>query len=574
MKKTLKTSLLLLAALPLTAIYAQNQKDSTLNRTVVVENEYNPHLSGASKINVLPKVDEPSVEKKGVTYATDLRPVTAWTYDNMSPISREWAANPAKRGYLRAGYGMLNNVDVKAGYIADFGKRDRLKVNLSLDGWNGTIDNRYLKDWNSRFYRTDIGLDYSHDFSKVRLDVGGSFGSQVFNYMLNEGYSPVNKAFDGVASDKQHFTLGDFHIGFSSNDPSRSVQYRALATAKVFDIKYPLGTWEDRREDGGKELHFQGIGEVWKQMGDNSRIGAQVDWNTLAYSGKIIQDTYTLFGLNPYYSLANENVRLRIGAHLDFNANPSVLDEGDKEESSFHIAPDVKLEYVFAKDYVFYLQATGGKQINDLRRLNTLSPYWDMSTPLALTYVPLDVSIGLKASPADGVWFNLFGGYRICEEDLSAALSYRDGACYTSFAQGKTKTTYAGAELKYEYKDIFNISLNGTYYNWKTDYQPEWAFLLSKPELELNFLAEYKVLEPLKVNVGYEFAKRPSADVDGGMNRNLENINNLSVGASYTLLKDFSVYARINNLLNSEYYLASGYPAQPLSVLAGVAVQF
>ncbi len=565
MKKILKTSLLLLAALPLTATYAQNQKDSTLNRTVVVENEYNPHLSGASKINVLPKVDEPAVAKKDVTYATDLRPVSAWTYDNMSPINREWTADPAKRGYLRAGYGTLGNVDVKAGYVADISKKDRLKVNLSLDGWNGTLDNRYVEDWNSRFYRTDIGLDYSHDFSKVRLDVGGSFGSQVFNYMTTPEWE---------GTDKQHYTLGDFHIGFSSNDPSRSVQYRTQAAMKVFDIKYPLSTWEDRRDDGGKELLFQGIGEVWKRISDNSRFGAQVDWNTLVYSGKIILDTYTLFGLNPYYSLANEKVRLRIGAHLDFNADPSVLDGGDKEESSFHIAPDVKLEYVFAKDYVFYLQAIGGKQINDLRRLNALSPYWDMSAPLALTYVPLDASIGLKASPADGVWFNLFGGYRICEADLSAALSRQNGVYYTSFVQDKTKTAYFGAELKYEYKDVFKASLNGTYYNWKTDYQPEWAFLLSKPELELNFFAEYKVFDPLRVNVGYEFAKRPSAEVDGGMNRNLENINNLSVGATYNLLKDVSLYARINNLLNSEYYLASGYPAQQLSVLAGVAVQF
>ena len=41
--------------LPLSAVYAQ--QDSTLNRTVVVENEYNPTVMDASKINVLPRVD-------------------------------------------------------------------------------------------------------------------------------------------------------------------------------------------------------------------------------------------------------------------------------------------------------------------------------------------------------------------------------------------------------------------------------------------------------------------------------------------------------------------------------------
>ena len=43
---------IILAFLPLSVAYAQ--QDSTLNRTVVVENEYNPNIMDASKINVLP----------------------------------------------------------------------------------------------------------------------------------------------------------------------------------------------------------------------------------------------------------------------------------------------------------------------------------------------------------------------------------------------------------------------------------------------------------------------------------------------------------------------------------------
>ena len=36
--------------------YAQEQADTTLNRTVVVENQYNPEVMDAFKINVLPEV--------------------------------------------------------------------------------------------------------------------------------------------------------------------------------------------------------------------------------------------------------------------------------------------------------------------------------------------------------------------------------------------------------------------------------------------------------------------------------------------------------------------------------------
>ena len=51
-------------ALPV-SIQAQTQpKDTTVNRTVIVEQQYNPDIMDAAKVNVLPKVEEPSVSKK------------------------------------------------------------------------------------------------------------------------------------------------------------------------------------------------------------------------------------------------------------------------------------------------------------------------------------------------------------------------------------------------------------------------------------------------------------------------------------------------------------------------------
>lgn len=46
-------------------VQAQTQaKDTTLSRTVVVEQEYNPDIIDASKVNVLPKVMPPTVSKR------------------------------------------------------------------------------------------------------------------------------------------------------------------------------------------------------------------------------------------------------------------------------------------------------------------------------------------------------------------------------------------------------------------------------------------------------------------------------------------------------------------------------
>lgn len=51
-------------ALPVSILAQTQPKDTTVNRTVVVEQQYNPDIMDASKVNVLPKVEEPTVSKK------------------------------------------------------------------------------------------------------------------------------------------------------------------------------------------------------------------------------------------------------------------------------------------------------------------------------------------------------------------------------------------------------------------------------------------------------------------------------------------------------------------------------
>jgi len=558
----------MLAFLPLSVAYAQ--QDSTLNRTVVVENEYNPNIMDASKINVLPKVEEPAVVKKGIEYATALRPVSAWNYESMSPITREWAMNKAKRGYLRAGYGNYGNVDLKAGYLWDITKNDRLQVGLSLDGMNGTLKDWQDENWKSRFYSTELRLGYSHDFSKVTLDLGGGFGSQVFNYMPVPDGSDLLTSSGGTASmgtDKQHHTLGDFHIGLSSRDESLPLQFKVQTGLQYFGIKYPLNYSTDA--DTGKEKIVHTVGDVWGKLNGEQRVDIRFQMDNLFYSSDSLMNNYTSLCLNPYYALEDDDWRLHIGAHVDWQSG---------EDSGIDVAPDVKAEYLFSDSYVLYLHALGGRELNDYRHLNAFSPYWSLDGKVASTYVPLNATLGLKASPVNGLWLNVFGGYRISKDELSCSLYANEGLSYTGFLQEKAKTAYGGAELKYGYKDMFDASLKGTFYSWKTDDGDDNLYLATKPKLELSFFAEAKIFEGLKINAGYDYVQRKEYTVRAGSdvlyNAGLGNISNLSVGARYTFLKDLSVFGRVNNLLNKKYYYESGYPAEKLNVLAGLSLDF
>ena len=82
-------------------LQAQNTqpKDTTMNRTVVVEQEYNPDILDASKVNVLPKVEEPTVSKKEVEYATTFFPATSIPADLMRPYVGTEVQPGSKPGY-------------------------------------------------------------------------------------------------------------------------------------------------------------------------------------------------------------------------------------------------------------------------------------------------------------------------------------------------------------------------------------------------------------------------------------------------------------------------------------------
>lgn len=529
-------------------VNAQVQPDSTLNRTVVVENQYNPTVMDASKINVLPKVEEPSVPKANIDYATSLRPVATWNYQAMEPMTREWESDAAYRGYLRAGYGNNGNVDARLGYLWDISKKDRLNVAASIDGWNGDVSWKEA-NWSSRFYRSQIGLDYLHAFKKVDFRIGGNYGAQVFNY-LGESAEFGNR---------QNQTLANAYIGFNSSDKEQVMQYQAEAGLNYFKEKYPVM----HHNDANKETNFYLMADVWKQSKNESRLGLKVRFDNYSYASDMTED-WTSLDFNPYYSIQNDVWKVRLGAHVD-------LVGGEDEE--LYISPDVKVDYCFADSYVLFAKAEGGRQISSFYEMAKIAPYFYESY-LRPTYLALDAALGLKGSPANGWWFMVSGGYQVRNDDACWSLGEGYPYLHSRNLYGDTNVFYGTAELKYDYKDLFDLSMKATYYSWdwkNTNWIGEGnisdAALALKPELEVNVEAGAKVMEGLRVHAGYEYTKRCNEEAG-------DPVNNLYLGADYTLLKNLGVFAKVNNLLNQEYLRPDAFPAQGLNFMAGLSLQF
>ncbi len=546
---------IVLAAVQTVSAQKPVTEDSLLNRTVVVENQYNPEVTDAFKINVLPAVEEPKVVKQEINYAVSSHTLREYEQEPMNAMPRPLRQEKASRGYVRAAYGNMNNTDLKGSYLWDISGKDRLNVMVSMYGRNGTLSCLEEPDeWKSRFYRTDASLDFRHDFSNMALSFGGAFASQVFNYMP----SSENASDNITDTDRQHYTMGEGYVKIASNNSWLPVNFSIQTGFRTFKRKY--GNYY---LNAGAENIVHTSGHLEGTFNRIHHIGIGMQMDNVIHDSSLGQKDLTLLKANPYYMFRNGKISLRTGVHADLQT---------ANGSGMKWAPDISLNCTFSSSYTLFLDMTGGTELNDFRRLNDISPYWMQSGQLHTSYTPLDVRFGLKASPSTGFSFKVDGGYRITEDEVFVIPeTYGKGSLvYASLMQGKASMAYGSISVDYICLDRIDFNLSGQYYEWNMTDDDTDEMLMLKPHFTVNFSERTKVAENLHVVLDYQYEKRKYIEGFG----TADPVNNLCVGAEYMLFDRMKVFARLNNILDKNYLQESGYPIQGLYFMAGLSCRF
>lgn len=556
-KGLLGGAMMMLTMLSGTPLKAQSHtKDTTVNRTVVVEQQYNPTIMDAQKVNVLPQMREFSSTPNQVEYDRNAAPATVLPGSAMAAIVGEEKQQYAKQGYLRLGYGNAGHLDVEGNYLFDLSTKDKLNLSIGAQGLDGkvySIQSPYSfeptnKKWDSRFYRTGAALDYVHQFNTVDLNVGGNFGLSNFNFAPN------------AYMDHQRFTSGDVRLGVKSTDRSLPMLFD-LETGlylynRAHNYYFPSGN-----DDSFNETSVRTKGNLTGDISDDQLVGVAFEMNNLFYNNKDF-DNYTTLLLNAYYELSEEDAwKLHLGMNADM-----AFGYGKK----LRVSPDIKAEYTFSDSYVLYAYATGGRVLNDFRRMEQLNRYGEMFAQNDDSYEQLNAAIGFKMSPAAGLWFNIYGGYQIMKDDLFADVSILLGGTSkysVYFDQRETKNAFGALQINYTYKDLFSFMTKGQYYNWKSDYENPLRF---KPKYRFELQTNVHPMPELSVYLGYEFVRRYTMET----NNREPNLSNLSAGATYNLFKGVSIYTRFSNLLNrkARYYFDSPVPG--INFLGGMIFSF
>ncbi|ADV42947.1 TonB-dependent receptor [Bacteroides helcogenes] len=536
-----------LTAFPLEGQAQKQVKDSTVNRTVVVEQEYNPDIMDASKVNVLPDVEPPAISKKEVEYDVTLMPAREIPAITMQAYTGKETQQKALPGYVRLGYGNYGNLDARANYLFTLPNRDRLNLTFHMNGMDGKLNLPENKeDWISYYYHTYAGMDYVHSFKKSELNVAGKFGLSNFNFL------------PGSINDRQKFTSGNIHFGIKSTDKDMPLRFCAETNLLFYERLHDIIL------SNSKEGIVRTKVDVAGSISEEQSVGVAFDMDNFFYNSNGF-DNHTMLNLNPYYLFLNDDWKVRLGAHVDLAFGLG---------KQLRISPDVTAQYTFSDSYILYAQAKGGKIQNDFRRLEAISLYGEIAEQPDATYEQLNAAIGFKASPVNGLWFNLYGGWQDLKNDLLQAQAptahIADGPYINALLlhSANTRNIYAGAEVRYSYKGIVSFMMSGLYRDWSIN-DTQKSMLYLQPAFEGNLRIDLRPASSVQISLGYQNVSREKTEGEKAT-----PVSNLYLNGNYEIFNGISVYARLSNLLNKKYQLHWGYPSEGINFTGGVSFLF
>ncbi len=566
-------------AIALAAALASTAQD--LSKEITIEKEIVPEQRAATRLNVSPAVSAPAVKTVRPDYSDWADPtLVAVSASRLEPAAYADSLylSPFK-GYALLGYFPAFNLGASAGYRFIDSKETLLKGWLQYDGksYKGEVlsgDKLKFRD-----HTLSLGADLRQRFGTSLLDVGLRYSlTNLNNPTVSEGYSQnihqaaIDASWSGKAGALAfNIGLGYGHFGF----------------AKDARLSYPMETLGEDPLKPLKENSFKISLGAAADLTESSSVGLDIDADILNYNATAslsfddAAESYALsrgegitrgvISLKPHYLFSVNQAYAKIGARIDITFHSG---------KALHIAPDVKLGWIPSGFFSASLEFGGGEHVNTLGSLFDYTHYLSAIYDLGVSHIPYTVDLKLTAGPWNGASIELYGGYARANDWLMPANLSGEWQHEQMFNALDIKGWHAGAAIEYRYKQI--ASLRASFETAPQGYQKGYYLWRDRAKYVIEASLALTPIENLKIDVDYQYrAKRKSYSlqlasdgIEQYQSEELGAMNNLSVGAAYSLSDPWSVFARVENLLNKKCFLLYDIPAQGITGLVGVAYKF
>jgi len=539
-----------------------------MDNVVDVETTYQPTVQDAKKIDVLPQAETTTIKHYDVEYSLSPMPTNQYVFQPAGATVSDVATEGAPKGFFTLAGGNNSNLLARGAYGWDFTPKTSLNFDLGTRGHIADVD-----IWHQRFYSTKGMVKLEHRLtnqSSVILRADGE--SQVYNYQHQQGSGDF---------DKQHNWIGGIDLSLTPYTTG-ILSVGGHARYNMFSRRCLLTntTWLKDDDKFNQTEHKWDLGLTTDlRVGETIKVGVDLNYQNVGWSDSGYMSVYA-FDVIPHFTIDSEKTYLRLGARLTFEEGTELEYEFSDyhAKSKFKVAPDVYAAFHVSDNVDIFGQATGGVVMNDFRQFQSMTPYWLLPySQLPSAYNNVSALLGFKWKIQEGLFTKIYAGFD--DTKNRAELMLPVGKLYQNqlmVADGSL--IHVNAEVAYNYKDMVSVKAKGRFNGWGID-ENNGYFLdnaVWRPTVEASAEAIYQPVNGLRIGVDYQFATYSD---DSALPYKRPSMSNLGASVSYrlplsNLRNNISIYAKVDNILGSDYDIYYGQKAPGTSVLAGFALDF
>jgi hypothetical protein len=553
----------------------------------------------------LPEIKEPEAPKSIVEFSNFTIPYIVSPYlRTIQPNAYFASLETSKhRGYLNLSAGVPLNIDGDWGYQLLNTNKDYLSIYADHRSTRHKID--YTGDAGNEMMKINdnhIGVSYKHHFDGAQFTAGMQYLNAAFNYYGQGVFSSDNPlVLANIHLDKNQINhLFQIHAGIESEE-NDEINYKINLAYNLFKQKYGClesikGPLENRYTvDFDLKAPFSSTVAIGLRGFLKSyfyQLPESANFTNLVHPRETNEKyNYTTVSFNPYFTFIGDNWDARLGANIDFQFGTT---------KHFLLSPHIQLNWLPIEKMQLYLQASGGIKDNGYYNTFFENRYVNPHFRIGDSRSPLDAILGINLLILPNFSLDVFTGYRQTKDEHfyitdywpGAPNNYDNNAGYSLMQQSiapvymNAKTFRWGMSVKYAYQDIFNIHLQGVFYNWNCSNLNQNAisgaaniralYPWNRPSFTGTVESGFRLPDiPLKFNLNYQLALgRKSYIISQARGENMKNVHDLSVKVSYPIIPMLSIYAVANNLLFQKYELWQGYPAENFNIMGGISIKF
>lgn len=319
------------------------------------------------------------------------------------------------------------------------------------------------------------------------------------------------------------------------------------------------------REAFNQESNFNLKGGADYQFSGSLSGTLMARFQSLTYKGPISQSR-NVFTLAPSVKYKTDDLEVRGGVDL------AVGSDSTQGDARAFIYPNIRGEYVLSSQFLVYADVTGGLSPLALYDARQINRYLDDSLLLLNQNERIAFKAGIQYEAMDNMVIEPYVKYSLTENKALIQPSVYDTSRFNIlYDLGQFGQVDMGAVVTY-LTNRTRVSAEMVFSGYQTDQVTEAWYL---PTARLTLQASYLLGETIRLNGGLIILDgiKGMKPLTGEIHE-LPAIVDLSIGGSYSVNGQFSVFADATNLLGQQYERYYHYPVRGFSGKLGFIYRF